>query len=43
MHFTLSQGETFRHVDGTVARKIYVTNQAPNAAIIHVNMIYEDF
>lgn len=43
VHFTVSQGETYRHVDGTVARKVYVTNQAPNSAIIHVNEIYIDF
>jgi hypothetical protein len=28
-HINLTQGETFRHVDGTVARKVYVQNLTP--------------
>jgi hypothetical protein len=28
-HATLTQGESFRHVDGTQAYKIYIQNNAP--------------
>ncbi len=28
-HILIGQGETFRHVDGTVARKVYIRNLAP--------------
>ncbi len=36
-HATLTQGETFRHVDGTVARKFYIQNNAPfNPCDVHV-------
>jgi hypothetical protein len=41
-HATLTQGETFQHVDGTVARKIYVQNNAPfNSVDVHVIAIVE--
>jgi hypothetical protein len=43
-HATISQGETFRHVDGTVARKVYVQNQAPfNSCTLDVLKIIETF
>ena len=36
-HATLTQGESFQHVDGTKAYKIYITNNAPfNSCNIHL-------
>lgn len=36
-HATLTQGESFQHVDGTSAYKIYVQNNAPfNSCGVHV-------
>jgi hypothetical protein len=36
-HATLTQGESFQHVDGTKAYKIYIQNHAPfNAVNVHV-------
>jgi hypothetical protein len=41
-HATLTQGEHFQHVDGTFARKIYITNNAPfNSCDVHVLSIVE--
>jgi hypothetical protein len=43
-HMNLAQGETFRHVDGTVARKVYVQNLAPfNPCAIDILHIVETF
>jgi len=43
-HANLTQGETFRHVDGTVARKVYVQNLAPfNPCVIDVLQMSETF
>ncbi|MCC3773292.1 hypothetical protein [Streptomyces sp. UNOB3_S3] len=36
-HATLTQGESFQHVDGTSAYKIYMQNNAPfNSCSVHV-------
>jgi hypothetical protein len=36
-HATLTQGESFEHVDGTKAYKIYIQNNAPfNSCNVHV-------
>ena len=36
-HATLTQGESFEHVDGTKAYKIYIQNNAPfNSCNIHM-------
>ena len=36
-HATLTQGESFEHVDGTKAYKIYIRNNAPfNSCNIHM-------
>jgi hypothetical protein len=36
-HATLTQGESFEHVDGTKAYKIYMQNNAPfNSCDVHV-------
>lgn len=36
-HATLTQGESFQHVDGTQAYKIYLQNNAPfNSVDVHV-------
>lgn len=36
-HATLTQGESFEHVDGTKAYKIYISNNAPfNSCNVHV-------
>ncbi|MFC9324160.1 hypothetical protein [Kitasatospora sp. NPDC057015] len=36
-HATLTQGESFEHVDGTKAYKIYMQNNAPfNSCNVHV-------
>jgi hypothetical protein len=36
-HATLTQGESFQHVDGTKAYKIYMQNNAPfNSCNVHV-------
>ena len=43
-HMNLTQGETFRHVDGTVARKVYVQNLAPfNPCAIDILQIAETY
>ncbi len=34
---TITQGETYRHVDGTVARKVYIANPTPSW--FHVDVI----
>jgi hypothetical protein len=42
-HATLTQGESFQHVDGTQAYKIYMQNNAPfNTCDVHVLAIVED-
>jgi hypothetical protein len=36
-HATLTQGESFEHVDGTKAYKIYIQNNAPfNSCNVHI-------
>jgi hypothetical protein len=36
-HATLTQGESFQHVDGTKAYKIYIRNNAPfNSCIVRI-------
>ena len=36
-HATLTQGESFRHVDGTFAYKVYIRNNAPfNPCNVHL-------
>ncbi len=36
-HATLTQGESFQHVDGTKAYKFYIRNNAPfNSCDVHV-------
>lgn len=36
-HATLTQGESFQHVDGTFAYKIYIQNNAPfNSCDVHI-------
>lgn len=36
-HATLTQGESFQHVDGTKAYKIYIRNNAPfNSCNVHI-------
>ncbi|MEW2303924.1 hypothetical protein AB0958_28830 [Streptomyces sp. NPDC006655] len=36
-HATLTQGESFQHVDGTTAYKFYIQNNAPfNSCNVHV-------
>ena len=43
-HATVTQGETFRHVDGTVARKVYVQNNAPfNSCTVDILQQVESF
>ena len=43
-HATLTQGETFRHVDGTTARKVYVQNNAPfNSCTVDLLELSESF
>lgn len=43
-HMNMTQGETFRHVDGTVARKVYVQNLAPfNSCTIDILEMSEVF
>lgn len=43
-HATLTQGETFRHVDGTTARKVYVQNNAPfNSCTVDILELSESF
>jgi hypothetical protein len=43
-HATLTQGESFQHVDGTKAYKIYMRNQAPfNSCDVHVLAQVESF
>jgi hypothetical protein len=40
----VTQGETFRHVDGTVARKVYIQNLAPfNPCAVDLLQIVESF
>jgi hypothetical protein len=40
----LTQGETFRHVDGTVARKVYIQNLAPfNSCAVDILHTVENF
>lgn len=43
-HATLSEGEVFRHVDGTVARRLHVQNNAPfNSCTVDINQTTERF
>ena len=42
-HINITQGETFRHVDGTVARKVYVENLASNFSKVDLLETYERF
>jgi hypothetical protein len=43
-HVNMTQGETFRHVDGTVARKVYVQNLAPfNSCTVDILETIETF
>lgn len=43
-HIILTQGETFRHVDGTVARKVYVQNLAPfNPCAVDILQLIDSF
>jgi len=43
-HITLTEGETYRHVDGTVARKLYIQNLAPfNPCTVDILHIVESF
>jgi hypothetical protein len=43
-HATLTQGESFEHVDGTKAYKIYIRNNAPfNSCNVHVLAQVESF
>lgn len=36
-HATLTQGESFQHVDGTFAHKIYIRNNAPfSSCSVHI-------
>jgi len=43
-HINMTQGETFRHVDRTVARKVYVQNLAPfNSCTVDILQIVESF
>jgi len=40
----ITEGETFRHVDGTIGRKVYVQNLAPfNSCTIDILQIREFF
>ncbi len=41
---TLTEGETLRHVDGTVARRFHVQNNAPfNSCTVDLLMLTETF
>jgi hypothetical protein len=41
---TMTSNEVFRHVDGTVARKVSVQNMAPfNPCTVDINIIAETF
>jgi hypothetical protein len=43
-HATLTQGESFQHVDGTKAYKIYMRNNAPfNSCDVHILAQVEAF
>lgn len=43
-HVQLTQGETYRHVDGTVAHEIYVQNLAPdNPCAVDVIQLVESY
>ena len=43
-HINMSDGEVFQHVDGTVARKIYVQNLAPfNPCAVDLNIMAESY
>jgi hypothetical protein len=43
-HINITQGETFRHVDGTVARMVYVENLAPsNPCLVDILEVRESF
>jgi hypothetical protein len=43
-HATLTQGESFQHVDGTKAYKFYIQNNAPfNSCNVHVLAQVESF
>ena len=43
-HISITQGETFRHVDDTVARKVYVQNHSPfNSCAVDILEIVEEF
>jgi hypothetical protein len=42
-HIKITQGETFRHVDGSVARTVYVENLASNFSKVDLLAINESF
>jgi hypothetical protein len=42
-HINVIQGETFRHVDGTVARKVAVQNLASNYSKVDLLVMSETF
>ncbi len=43
-HISITQGETFRHVDDTFARKVYVENLSPfNSCAVDILEIVEEF
>jgi hypothetical protein len=43
-HINITEGETYRHVDGTVARKVYIQNLAPfNSCTVDILDIVEEF
>jgi hypothetical protein len=42
VELTVGQGRVYRHVDGTVARTGYVTNNSPDWAIIQLQGLYEN-
>lgn len=42
-HIKITQGETFRHVDGTVGRMVYVENLASNFSKVDILVITESF
>lgn len=43
-HATIREGETYMHVDGTVARKVYIRNHAPfNGCTVDVVAQWQNF
>lgn len=43
-HIKMTQGDTFRHVDGTVARKVYIQNLAAfNSCAVEILQTRENF